>query len=79
MKKSALINALSVVPENADLCIEFTTSDYYNSTYKGYVTGISMKITDSEILDASVLVSQFPDNGESTNQSGTSTAVHVPF
>lgn len=58
MTKSALLNALSVIPEDADISVEFTTADYYKNTYKGQFSGINLNISQNDIFTVVVQVTE---------------------
>ena len=58
MTKSALLNALSVIPEDADISVEFTTADYYKNTYKGQFSGINLNINQNDIFTVVVQVTE---------------------
>lgn len=61
MTKSALLNALSVIPEDADISVEFTTADYYKSAYKGQFSGINLNINQNDIFTVVVQVTEVPE------------------
>lgn len=61
MTKSALLKALSVIPEDADISVEFTTADYYKNTYKGQFSGINLNINQNDIFTVVLQVTEVPE------------------